>query len=99
MPGKSHKKKDRTLIVRKLTELFKNEKVAIYVPKRDFNGPEVLPSLENNYDEAQYLSWHYSKTNELAAFLQIQRKLFQIINIEYLGLHSDFPVLMLTDFC
>ena len=51
-PGKSHKKKDRTLIVRKLTELFKNEKVAIYVPKRDFNGPEVLPSLENSYDEA-----------------------------------------------
>ena len=68
VPGKSHKKKDRTLIVKKLTELFKNEKVAVYVPKRDFNGPEVLPSLENSYDEAQYLSWHYSKTKELAAF-------------------------------
>ena len=68
IPGKSHTKKDRTEIISKLTKLFRSEKVASHVSKRNFKGPTVSPSLETSYDEAQYLSWHYSKTKELTNF-------------------------------
>ena len=68
VPGKSHTKKDRQQIIKKLTDLFKNEKVAEFKPKRQFNGPTVSPALENDFDEAKYLSWHFSKTKELASF-------------------------------
>ena len=68
IPGKSHTKKDRTEIISKLTKLFRSEKVASHVPKRNFKGPTVSPSLETSYDETQYLSWHYSKTKELTNF-------------------------------
>ena len=68
VPGKSHTNKDRQPVIRKLTELFKNEKVSEFKPKRKFNSPTVSPALENDFDEAQYLSWHHGKSKELVRF-------------------------------
>ena len=74
VPGKSHKKKDRTQIIIKLTELYKKEKVSSFVPSRRFKGPKVSPALENDFDEAQFLSWHHSKSKELLKFSQYKEK-------------------------
>ena len=70
MPGKSHTKKDRKPVIKKLTDLLKDEKVSEFVSKHKFRGPLAVPYLENQYDEAQYLSWHFTKTNELKRFVK-----------------------------
>ena len=74
VPGKSHKKKDRTQLIKKLTDLFKKEKVSTFLPNRRFKGPNVSPALENDFDEAQFLSWHHSKSKELLKFSQYKEK-------------------------
>ena len=68
IPGKSHTKKDRHPLVKKLTDLFKKENIAEFVPNRNFNGPTVSPAVEKDFDEAKYVSWHHSKTKELNRF-------------------------------
>ena len=68
VPGKSHTNKDRQPIIRKLTDMFKKEEVSAFKPKRKFKGPTVSPMLENDFDEAQYLSWHFSKSKEIVRF-------------------------------
>ena len=74
VPGKSHTKKDRKQIIVKLTDLFKREKVAELKPKRRFKGPTVSPNLENEFDEAKFLAWHFGKTKELSKFCKYKEK-------------------------
>ena len=68
VPGKSHTKKSRATVVKKLTDLFKKENIAEFVPDRKFNGPTVSPDADKDFDEAKYVSWHHSKTRELKRF-------------------------------
>ena len=69
--GKSHTKKDRTVQIRKVMEIFKNDNNANVVPGRKFNGP--VPS---QFDEAEYRSWHLLKDKELAKISEIRFNYF-----------------------
>ena len=67
--GKSHTPKDRSNIVKILIDLFKKEQVTLQKNKRKFRGPNVRAPLENNFDDAEFVSWHFSKTEDLKKFL------------------------------
>ena len=69
--GKSHTKKDRTVQIRKVMEIFKNDNNANVVPGRKFDGP-----LPPQFDEAEYRSWHLLKDKELDKISEIRFNYF-----------------------
>ena len=63
--GKSHTKKDRGALRKKLTELLKKENIASVFPGRAFQGPQVSSDVWSMFDEAKFRVWHVNKEKEL----------------------------------
>ena len=74
--GKSHTKKDRQSQIKKLSDLFKSEKISAQMPGRKFNGPHVPICSNLLFDEAQYRSWHIDKDKELTKISDMRQKYF-----------------------
>ena len=74
--GKCHTKKDRKPQIKKLSEMFKNERITEHLPGRKFKGPHVPVRSSLLFDEAHYRSWHLSKDQELTRISQFREEYF-----------------------
>ena len=77
IPGKSHTKKDRKLVIQKISEVFQSEEVVKVYPGRKFKGPNPSRNVYADFDEVKYRVWHQAKEKELIKFSQF-RETYQV---------------------
>ena len=66
--GKTHIKKDRKPIIKKISDMFRKEEVVTFKPGRKFKVVSPSRNVFDSFDEVKYRVWHQSKENELLKF-------------------------------